>query len=56
MKRGIVLEIEEREYRRWKKRAKGLDWGVEKYIEELVCQDIEHDFCENKLLLEEDEG
>jgi len=56
MKRGIVLEIEEKEYRRWKKRAGELDWSVEKYIVELVCQDIEFDFCENKMLLEEDEG
>jgi len=56
MKRGIVLEIEERDYRRWKKRAKGLEWGLEDYIAELVAQDIEFDFCENKLLLKEDEG
>jgi hypothetical protein len=57
MKRGIVLEIEESEYRRWKKRIKELEYlSIEKYLLDLVEQDIEHDFCENKLLLEEDEG
>ncbi len=56
MKRGIVLEIEERDYRRWKKRIKELEYySIEKYLLDLVEQDIAHDFCENELLEEEDE-
>lgn len=48
MKRGILLEIDERVYKEWKKRFLELGYNsMEEYLEELVCQDIEHDFCYN---------
>ena len=50
MKRTVQLEIQEALYRKWKKRASELGYmSIEKYIEDLIAQDIEHDFCEEKL-------
>ena len=50
MKRTMQLEIEESLYREWKQRAAELGYmSVEDYIEDLIAQDMEHDFCEERL-------
>ena len=49
MKRGIILEIEESEYKKWKSRMLELGYdSLEEYIECLVEQDMIHDFCYNE--------